>query len=59
MKGVQFVVDERGDKKAVVIDLGMNRQLWEDFYDVALAKEREEEPRETLEEVRKRIFGKT
>ena len=53
------MVDEHGDKKAVVIDLGMNRQLWEDFYDVALAKEREEEPRETLEEVRKRIFGKT
>ena len=58
MKGVQFVVDEQGEKKAVLIDLRQNKQLWEDFYDTALAKEREVEPRESLEDVRRKVFGK-
>ena len=52
------VVDEDGEKKAVLIDLKRNRALWEDFYDTVLAKEREGEPRETLEEVARRIRGR-
>jgi hypothetical protein len=28
IKGVQFVVDERGEKTAVVIDLRKHRRLW-------------------------------
>jgi len=51
IKGVDFVVDEDGEKKAVLIDLKRNRTLWEDFYDTVLANERADEPRETLEEV--------
>ena len=58
LKGVDFVVDEDGEKKAVLIDLKRNRALWEDFYDTVLAKEREGEPRETLEEVARRIRGR-
>ncbi len=58
MKGVQFVVDEQGEKKAVLIDLRKNKQLWEDFYDTMLAKEREDEPRESLEDVRHKVFEK-
>lgn len=58
MKGVSFVVDEAGERKAVVIDLGEHGELWEDFYDVLLAKEREHEPRETLAEVKER-FGRS
>ena len=58
LKGVGFVVDEDGEKKAVLIDLKRNRALWEDFYDTVLAKEREGEPRETLEEVTRRIQGR-
>jgi hypothetical protein len=57
MKGVSFVVDENEVKKAVLIDLKRHRALWEDFYDTLLAKERQNEPRETLEEVRKRVLG--
>jgi hypothetical protein len=34
MKGVQFVVDDSGKKKAVLIDLEDLGELWEDFYDV-------------------------
>ncbi|MFQ5949975.1 MAG: hypothetical protein ACE5J1_04740, partial [Nitrospiria bacterium] len=49
MKGVNFVVGDDGEKKAVLIDLKKNRILWEDFYDTVLAKERRDEPRETLD----------
>jgi hypothetical protein len=56
MKGVEFVVDENGKKKAVVIDLKTHRALWEDFCDVLKAKEREGEPRESLDSVKQRVL---
>jgi hypothetical protein len=43
MKGIQFVIDESGKKKAVLIDLEEWGELWEDFYDVLVSKSREEE----------------
>ncbi len=55
MKGVQFLVDENGAKTAVFIDLKKYSELWEDFYDLALARKREGEPREPLESVKKRL----
>ena len=55
MKGVQFVVDERGRKTGVVIDLRKNRDLWEDIFDRAVARNREREPRETFDSVRRRL----
>jgi len=55
VKGIQFLVDERGKKTAVVIDLRKNAELWEDFYDRALANSREDEPRESLESVKERL----
>ncbi len=58
IKGVEFVMDENGDRKAVLIDLKRHGDLWEDFYDTLLAKERELEPRESLEEVKKKVLGK-
>ena len=57
MKGIQFLVDERGNKTAVVIDLRKHAELWEDFYDRALADSREHEPRESLESVKERLEG--
>jgi hypothetical protein len=56
MKGVEFVVDDKGKKKAVVIDLRTHRDLWEDFCDVLKAKEREDEPRETLASVKRKVL---
>ena len=55
VKGIQFLVNERGEKTAVVIDLRKNAELWEDFYDRALADSREREPRESLESVKERL----
>jgi hypothetical protein len=55
MKGVQFVIDERGQKTAVVIDLRRHAKVWEDFFDVAVAKGRQDEPRESLANVKRRL----
>ena len=38
MKGVQFVVNENGEKTAVVINLKQYSVLGEDFYDSAVAE---------------------
>jgi len=55
MKGVQFLIDDHGEKTAVVIDLKRHRDLWEDFCDRMVAKAREAEPRESLASVRQRL----
>jgi hypothetical protein len=55
MKGIQFLVDEDGKKTAVFIDLKKNPELWEDIFDKTLAKSRRNEPRESLESVKRRL----
>ncbi len=52
MKGIQFVVDESGNKTAVLMDLQQWGELWEDFYDVLVSKERQEEPEISWEELK-------
>ena len=53
MSGITFMVDERGQKTAAVIDLRKHEQLWEDFYDTLLAESRGHEPRESLETIKR------
>jgi len=55
IKGVRYVVDEGGEPTAVLIDLKANSELWEDFYDRALAESRRAEPRETFESGRAKL----
>ncbi|MBI3450396.1 MAG: hypothetical protein HY049_15960 [Acidobacteria bacterium] len=55
MKGVQFLVDEKGRRTGVLIDLKEHWELWDDFYDLAVARSRKHEPRESLGSVRKRL----
>ncbi len=55
MDGVNFLVDEAGHKTAVLIDLRIHGNVWEDFYDAMLADSRKHEPRESLESVKKRL----
>ena len=57
LKGIQFVVDERGEKTAVQIDLKKYGDLWEDFYDTLIAQARGDEPRESLEEVKQVLIS--
>ena len=55
MKGIQFMVDEKGDKTSVLIDLKEHGDLWEDIFDMLIAERRAKEPRESLEAVKKRL----
>lgn len=55
MRGVHYLVDDDGQRTAVLIDLKKHAQLWEDFYDVAVAKSRAKEPRESLESIKRKL----
>ncbi|MGH8134178.1 MAG: hypothetical protein ACRETP_13280 [Steroidobacteraceae bacterium] len=53
MPGVEFLLNDRGEKRAVLIDLKKHRALWEDLYDAYLVHARRREPRESLAQVRR------
>ena len=55
MTGINFVINEKGKKSAVVIDLKKYGKLWEDFYDTVKVNKRKNEPRETLQMVKGRL----
>lgn len=55
MGGIQFVIDDKGTKTAVVIDLSKYGDVWEDFYDSLIAERRIKEPRESLQSVKKKL----
>ncbi|MBI3467409.1 MAG: hypothetical protein HY000_30740 [Planctomycetes bacterium] len=50
MRGVQYVVDEKGHPRAVLIDLKRHASLWEDLQDLMVCRQRRKEPRRTLAE---------
>ena len=52
MKGIQYVVDEQGNKNAVLIDLTHWRELWEGMYDVMVSQARREEPQVSWEDLK-------
>ena len=51
-KGIQFLVDTKGEKSAVMIDLRRHRGMWEDICDVIVARARRREPRISWSDVR-------
>jgi hypothetical protein len=51
--GIAFVVDSRGRRKSVLIDLEQHGSLWEDLYDAYVAQQRRTEPRESLATVKR------
>jgi hypothetical protein len=55
MKGVSYILDDAGNKTAVILDLRKHRGLWEDIYDRMLIESRRNEPRQTLGQVRKQL----
>jgi hypothetical protein len=59
MTGVTYMVDDAGNKTAVVLDLRKHRQIWEDVHDRLLIESRRKEPRETLAQVRQRLAGRS
>ncbi len=58
MSGINYVTNEDGKRVAVMIDLKKYGELWEDFSDTLVAKQREKEPRESLESVKKLLKQK-
>jgi hypothetical protein len=53
--GIAFVVDSRGRRKSVLIDLEQHGSLWEDHYDAYVAQQHRAEPRESLATVKRLI----
>ncbi len=43
MRGVQFLINEDGEKTAVLFDLREWGALWEDFYDILVSRSRAQE----------------
>jgi len=52
MKGIQYVIDDKGLKKAVLIDLNIWGDAWEDIFDALVSKSREEEPTISWDELK-------
>ena len=51
----QYIVDQRGKKRAVVLPMEGYRRLLEDLHDLAVVAERRDEPTVTLEELKRRL----
>jgi len=58
MPGIEFFIDRKGRKKAVLIDLKKHKGLWEDLFDAYVAHSRRNEPRESLAKVKRLIEAK-
>ena len=55
MEGVQFLVNEAGEKTSVLIDLNEWGDLWEDFYDIMISRSRQNEAEIDWEEIKTEI----
>jgi len=58
MQGIDFLVDEHGHKKAAVVDLQTYGEVFEDFIDGLIAKQRQDEPQTSLANMRKKMLKK-
>ena len=55
MEGVQFLVDENGEKTSVLIDLSEWGDLWEDFHDIMVSHSRQDESEISWDELKAEI----
>ncbi|MDI6783349.1 MAG: hypothetical protein QME64_04530 [bacterium] len=51
----QYLIDDTGQKTAVIIPVDEYEELLEDLHDLALLAERKDEPTISLEETEKRL----
>ncbi len=56
MTGIQYVTDEDGRKTAVLIDLNIHGELWEDIQDMLVSRERQKEKGVPFEEVKTELI---
>lgn len=55
MQEFQYIIDDKGTKKAVIIDLEKCADIWEDFHDALIVRQRRKEPRQSLNAVKKHL----
>lgn len=55
MNDIRYIIDDKGVKRAVIIDLDKCADPWEDFYDIMTARRWANEPRESIDAVKKRL----
>ncbi len=55
LKKETFVTDDKGRKKAVILDIKLYQEILEDLEDLRLLAERRDEATSSLEEVEKRL----
>ena len=55
MKGIDFLVDEEGKRKAVVIDLQEWGEVWEDMQDILVSISRMTEERVSWAELKEEM----
>jgi hypothetical protein len=56
VKGVEYVVDDKGEARAVLIDLKKHGRLWEDFHDSLVSRGRRAEPRTPWAQIKARLL---
>jgi len=57
LEGIRFVTDASGKQTDVILDLNRYGEIWEDIYDILVARERQGEPRESLKNVRQMLLA--
>ncbi len=57
IKGIQYIVDDQGKKKSVILDLEKWGDYWEDFYDILVSESRREEPTISWEKLKKEALS--
>ncbi len=55
MGKAQYLVDEKGQKTAVVLPVEEYEELLEDIHDLAVIAERKDEPTTSFDELKKRL----
>ena len=51
----QFIIDQSGTKKAVILPIEDYEELLEDIHDLAVIAERKDEPTVSLEDLKKKL----
>jgi len=57
IKGIQYIVDDKGNKKSVILDLDKWGEYWEDLYDILVSEARRDEPNISWEKLKTETFS--
>ena len=57
IKGIQYIVDDLGKKKSVILDLEKWGDCWEDFYDILVSESRRNESNISWEDLKKEAIS--